>query len=379
MSDREALEAENASLRHAIRLIHQVANLLRASLELEPACQAVLTGVSAGVGLGFNRAMLFLTDESRESFRGALGVGPSSRDEADRIWRAIEADDVDLEALYRAALERRDAPRAALDARVRALRVRADGDDAISCALRSGQTVLASSCADDLHGLIHPATGIAAPLRGPDGVCGVLYADNAFTGDSFDPIVVLAFELIADHAGRAIDNARRYERIASAARTDALTGLGHHGALMDAVEGASTDVLSFLMIDLDDFKQVNDVHGHLAGDALLVGISERLQNVLRADGTAYRYGGEEFGVVLPGVGAEAAYVVAERIRTWLGAEPFNVGTDRRLSVTCSVGVATRTDPDVSALALIGRADDALLRAKRDGKNQVVRSERLSSR
>lgn len=368
--DADALERENASLRKALQLIHRIANLLRESLDEEPACYAVLAGVTAGVGLGFNRAMLFMR-EGRELW-GAMAVGPATRDEADRVWRSIEAESIDLATLYEAGLRAREEQKSALDEQVRGRRVDIRGDSPIALALRRGRLVRREGT-DDLDGLLDLATGLAAPLRSSDGLAGVLYADNQFTGARVEPAIELAFALIADHAGRVVDDARRYERMAEAARTDTLTGLLNHGAMMDALASlvGREAGFSFVMIDLDDFKKVNDAHGHLAGDALLAAFAERLRGTLRSEGTAYRYGGEEYAVVLPDVGIEQAMLVAQRIRAAIRTEPFLVGSTTQ-SVTCSLGVA-QYERGETAMGVVAAADGALYRAKHGGKDRVERA------
>jgi diguanylate cyclase (GGDEF)-like protein len=372
----EQLERENAALRHAVLLLHEVSNLLHGSLEVEAACYAVLTGVTAGVGLGFNRAMLFQTSRVDPSvLEGTMAVGPADRDEADRVWKRIEAGNHDLRTLYQAGLAAREA-HAPIDRQVRALRLKVDSAALLTLAMKEGRLVLGAEGVGDLDGLLDLETGVAAPLKGAEGVVGVLYADNRFTQKRCSPEVAQVFGLVADHAGRAVENARRFEREARAARTDALTGLGHHGALMERLAVTVTESrtngrpLSLVMIDLDNFKGVNDRLGHLAGDALLAGLSERLRAHLRASELAFRYGGEEFSLVLPGVDTAAATAIAERIRKAVADEPFVVADGQSLRVTCSLGVV-RLRPEMSVLALVDAADQALLDAKRTGKNRVV--------
>lgn len=370
----EQLVRENAALRHAVTLLHEVSRLVHNTLELEATCYAVLTGVTAGVGLGFNRAMLFLRDRTvRGVLEGTMAVGPKDRDEADRVWKAIEATAHDLPMLYDAGLKARSA-HAPLDLQVRGTRVRIDGDSAVARAFREGALVRAAEGQDDLDGLLDRATGIATPLSGSSGVEGVLYADNLFTGVVSDPVLEHVFSLVADQAARAVENARRFEREARAARTDALTGLGHHGALMEhlasAVRTAQPGALSLVMVDLDDFKRVNDRFGHLAGDALLAGLANRLRSSVRDAEAVYRYGGEEFSVVLQGVTGEAARTLAERVRRAVADEPFPVSDAQALTVTCSVGVVSWT-LGMGVHDFVDAADQALLTAKRTGKNRVM--------
>jgi diguanylate cyclase (GGDEF)-like protein len=370
----EELERHNAALARAIGLLHEVANLARSSLELEPTVYAVLTGVTAGVGLGLNRAMLFrIRDGEPGLLSGWAAVGPIDRQDADRIWKSIEADAPDLETLYEAGLRLRDSP-GPLDTRVRELSIPIESASILADALRQGGVVRGG--ADDLDGLLHPRTAIAAPVRGRGGAHGVLYADNRFTQRRLDEVQSLVFSLIADHAGRALDSALAFEQVAHQSRTDPLTGLGHRGALKKAVQ-ASVDrarehgsSLGLAMVDLDGFKQVNDTHGHLAGDALLMEVANRLRAAVRSDETPFRYGGEEFTVLLPGVTLESLVAVGERLRQSVAMEPFALADQTPIRVTCSVGVSVLNGAALDAERLIALADDALLRAKRDGKNRV---------
>src|SRR5262245_29636982 len=114
-----ALEGEVVALRAALGLLHRIEMLVRSALEVEPTCYSILTGVTAGVGLGMNRAMIFFASSDGRQLEGALAVGPASDDEAQRIWRSIEAEHLDLEALYAAAMRSRDREtEGELDARV---------------------------------------------------------------------------------------------------------------------------------------------------------------------------------------------------------------------------------------------------------------------
>ncbi len=375
-----ALREENAALLRALHLMHEVGALVNHSLDLRSTLHAVLTGVTAGVGLGMNRALLFMTDErARSELRCVAAVGPQSRDEADHIWKSIEARGLDLSALHAATEQAHSGgPGASLGG----LRVDVRQHTPIAIALRDRRLVVREGD-DDLSALLDLKTCLAAPLRTGTRCHGVLYADNLFTGRLPDPATELVFSMIADHAARAIENARRYERAAFEARTDALTGLGHHGALMQTLDDALTEAgdassVGLAMIDIDYFKRVNDTLGHLAGDALLAELASRLRESCRAHEVPFRYGGEEFAVVLRGVSPADLLYVGERLRRAVCDRPFRVAPSHELTVTCSVGLAALPDVPVHARcpeALIQVADTALLRAKRGGRNRIELSSR----
>lgn len=141
--------------------------------------------------------------------------------------------------------------------------------------------------------------------------------------------------------------------------------------------------LTLLILDVDHFKQVNDAHGHLTGDGVLVELVERVFQTIRAEDVFARYGGEEFAVLARGITREGARVLAERLRVAIEGSSFRaVGpleeggegdalVSRPISVTISVGGATMPDPEIGQpVALLARADDALYRAKHDGRNCV---------
>lgn len=389
------LREENAALRRALRLLSEVANLVRVAEEPEATAYAILTGVTAGVGLGMNRAMIFErvgdgSDLGEGALQGRAAVGPWDVSEADRVWRAIEAEQPSLETLYEAGLRRR-AERGALDARVRSVSVRLDADSPGRDVATLGATrVVHAEEADDLDGIFHPPTTLAAPMRGREGLRGVLVADNRFTGVVPDAVTRLVFEMVADHAGRALFSADRFARVAMEARVDALTGLDTRRVGLTLIEHAvavalaSDRPVSLLMIDVDRFKLVNDSYGHPAGDAVLAQVASRVRRALRRGERAFRYGGEEIGVILEDTGAEAAFAAGERLRLEVGATPFEVpalsqeGARAHIEVTCSVGAASSPPQRADPAALIAAADEALLRAKRGGRNRVERADGLDA-
>jgi two-component system, cell cycle response regulator len=163
-----------------------------------------------------------------------------------------------------------------------------------------------------------------------------------------------------------------------AAITDALTGLhnrrymeSHLGTLVEQA-AARGKPISILVLDIDFFKAINDTHGHAAGDDVLKEFSQRLKKAVRGIDLACRYGGEEFVVVMPDTDIGVATVVAERLRRRIASEPFPISQNTRtVRATISIGIAAMHSIEDSAADIVKRADQALYRAKRDGRNRVV--------
>jgi len=130
--------------------------------------------------------------------------------------------------------------------------------------------------------------------------------------------------------------------------------------------------LSLLLIDIDDFKKINDRYGHLKGDKVLKMVGTIIQDCLRRTDSAYRYGGEEFTVILPGTGIEAAMNVAERIRKRFETQDFSLITNETLNISVSLG-ASQFKPEEEMEVFVKRTDDALYVAKQKGKNRVYSS------
>lgn len=181
-------------------------------------------------------------------------------------------------------------------------------------------------------------------------------------------------ESLADLESKKAGLEHENTRLAAAARFDVLTGLLNRHSLNARLElemrrALEEDLpLCGLMIDIDKFKLVNDSFGHLVGDDVLRCVGDSLRSCLRKQDFAGRYGGEEFFVILPGSGQDAAIAIAERIRLTIAAAQVDVA-GARISVTASLGVAPYHHGD-SLKDWVGRADAAMYRAKQLGRNRV---------
>ncbi len=208
-------------------------------------------------------------------------------------------------------------------------------------------------------------------LRTLEGETSLTAADVEFADDVVKAAVSAIQRAQMMESTRA-DN----ERLEVLALTDALTQTLNRRALMERLESELDRArrysltLSLLMVDLDHFKAVNDTFGHLAGDEALRGVARVLQREARSVDVVARYGGEEFVVILPETGEDGAVKVAERIRARVAEQPSE-GIAAMPSVTVSVGVATVLSTRIQAPEeLIALADEALYRAKAQGRNRV---------
>lgn len=181
------------------------------------------------------------------------------------------------------------------------------------------------------------------------------------------------------HANQALEDRNAelqlaVQRISDLASTDALTGLANRREGLLRLQEAFAlgerhgQPASLLFCDLDHFKRINDTHGHAVGDQVLVTLAERLRQSLRATDLPIRWGGEEFLVLLRASDADAALLVAERLRSTVAAQPIAVG-ELTLPVTVSVGIAARRDGE-QVQAWTDRADAACYSAKAAGRNRI---------
>ena len=207
----------------------------------------------------------------------------------------------------------------------------------------------------------------------PVGAMTVARAGRAFSTSEAD-----VFYYLVGQAGASVENVALHELVSEQAVTDELTGLPNNRAFRDSIAKEAARAarfrhdLSLLILDIDDFKQVNDTYGHLQGDAVLRTIGKILDAESRGIDEPARYGGEEFVMALPETGAEGASELGERIRAAIAAEPVPlVDGDGEITVTASFGAATMPAVGRGVTELIAAADGALYEAKRAGKNRVM--------
>ncbi len=218
-----------------------------------------------------------------------------------------------------------------------------------------------------------PEALISVPLIARGSLKGALNIYRIGEDASFDHDEFELARWFGDAAALAIDNAQIRARLEHLAHTDSLTGLYNHRYFHERLRselsraGRAHDSVALMMLDIDDFKRVNDVCGHAQGDEVLQAIAALLRKTVRGSDVVCRVGGEEFAVILPGCSTQAAVATADRLTAGLAG----VSTDAGGEVTLSVGVAIGPEHAMNARELFACAEAAMMTAKAQGKDRVV--------
>ncbi|WCN38971.1 diguanylate cyclase [Aneurinibacillus uraniidurans] len=248
------------------------------------------------------------------------------------------------------------------------------GDTRHEEAFRTGLPVVVQDAKHDTRCLgaaqqLELYSAVAVPIMYKEQALGIIYVDS---GDyrRFSELTLQFLTSIARQLGIVLMNTRQYEYIRQLAITDGLTGLHTRQYFSEryqeefAATKRSGDPLCLIMLDIDDFKKINDTNGHLVGDRVLVHVSHMLQTQVRVSDTVARYGGEELIVLLPRTTLEQTCMIAERIQQSFLDLPFP------FLVTASIGIAAYPEHGIEREMLLMKADDAMYRAKHEGKNQI---------
>jgi diguanylate cyclase (GGDEF)-like protein len=288
------------------------------------------------------------------------------------LWTLLMLDEASQELYYAIAAGGEQA--ALSDLRVKV------GEGVAGWVVEHGETLIVPEAVDDPRVKEEGSTKassvrsvIALPLRGRKGTQGAIEIFNPRT-DQMTDYTIAFLHILADHAAIAIENAHDVARIQQLTITDDTTGLYNVRHLYEVLGrelGRCNRLklpLSLAFIDLDQFKLVNDVHGHLVGSELLARTGQRLRELSRKQDWCFRYGGDEFVILMPETGAEDALVRAAALME----TRFGMKNGLELSVRASVGLATAPIDGATVHAIIGTADTRMYMVKSNGRGRVWR-------
>lgn len=375
-----------------LSILYEISNAMHTTLKLDEILYIILTGVTAHIGLGFNRAMLLLLNNNLGVLEGKMGVGPDTAEQADSIWKEIDTEKMDLEELI-SSFSKDRLKKSKFNSLVESISIPYDekkgGILAVSLndgmSLRITKDKMADLKNDPFLNFFNSEEFVIAPLKAKDNVIGLIVVDNFVTHKSISNDDIRMLMMFVNQAGLAIEKSSLYEKVLIKSDTDSLTGLWNHAYFQQMLEQLLNrskedgECLSLIMIDMDDFKVFNDRWGHQKGDSALVQIAKIFKEASRKLDYICRYGGEEFAIILPKTNIKDALAIAERIHASVGSFHFEIGLGTPpQKITLSLGVATFPNHAHYKSELIQAADKALYQAKKQGKNRVINFSNQSS-
>jgi diguanylate cyclase (GGDEF)-like protein len=263
---------------------------------------------------------------------------------------------------------------------LRDLRVRV-GEGVAGWVAEHAETLIVPESEDDPRLLKTPSSDhrvvrsvVAMPLRGRKGIQGVIEILNPRASQMSD-YTIAYLHILCDHAAIAIENAQDVARIQQLTITDDTTGLYNVRHLYSVLEQEVEHFqrhgkpVSLAFIDLDRFKLVNDSHGHLIGSELLGRVGARLKQIARPKDMCFRYGGDEFVVLMPETTATEGLAAATELHRELTHTQFRMSNGLELAASASIGLAT-CPPENAVHAIIGTADSRMYAVKSNGRGSV---------
>jgi diguanylate cyclase (GGDEF)-like protein len=353
------LSERNRERAETLDQILEISNDLKRNRTLDDLFQSIASAVARG--LGFQQVVLSLYDREKNAFAPRAHFG------MDDAWEAMKSESVPAEEITKHWNDRNRVSKSYH------VRDRAQRDGGLARASVSRRVLAAG---DESW---NPNELLWIPLYSEDRLLGCLRVDEPRNGRSPSLETIRSLEIFANQAVAAIETARSYNEAREQSIRDSLTGAYNHRHFQDVLQrelGRAERLgrpLTVLMLDIDDFKSINDRFGHPVGDAILQGIVGEIRNEVRGDmDLLARYGGDEFALVLPETPATEAVIVAERVRRRVDERLFRMPDSHQvLRATVSIGLATYPDDAAEKRDLVEKADAALYRAKHGGKNAVV--------
>ncbi len=387
ITDMEVLQAKLSRANRDLAVIYEISNAMRTTLDLDHILYIILTCVTAHTGLGFNRGILFLIDHKEHCLKPQMAIGPDSGEHAQKIWQYISDVKPHLEDLIKEENVTSNIQRSSLLQSVKTLKIPLDHNNPspLVRVYHEGMPMhITPAKIEQYHNDIflqrfRANELVIMPLKAKNKVNGMIVADNLFTQKPISEDDLRLFMMLANQAGLAIENASLYEIVRHQSHTDSITNLWNHGFFQDQLSKeiettrAQHHALTLIILDIDDFKKLNDTYGHHKGDVVLREIARILKDSSRENDYACRYGGEEFAIILTQTTKDQGTVIAERIREKVDGHPFQLSgeaNEEKLHVTVSIGLGTFPGDAQTKEELIAKADKAMYIAKFSGKNRT---------
>jgi diguanylate cyclase (GGDEF)-like protein len=383
--DETKIKHENERTKSELAILYEISNAMRTTLKLDEILYIILTGVTAHIGLGFNRALLFLVNEKDGLIEGSMGLGPDTGEEANSIWKHIEHEKMDLDVLINAYTTSKAVTESRFNQQIKRMKIplHEQNGGLLALGVLDGMPLYLNKenilkyKDDPVVQLLKSEELVVVPLKAKDKVNGIILADNFVTKKPINKDDIRMLIMLANQAGLAIENSQLYEKTVTMSNSDSLTELWNHGyfqyILQESLEKAKAtkQPLSLIMLDIDDFKLYNDTLGHQVGDTILKNLAAFLKNHSRKMDFVCRYGGEEFTIILPRTDKKEATAIAERLRQDIEKYTFvNADGLTQKNLTVSMGIATYPQNGNSPSELIVYSDKSLYQAKYKGKNSI---------
>lgn len=350
-------------------LLRDITTSMQSVKDLKKLDKIVLTAITAGYGLGFNRGLLFLVEE--DTLVGEYAIGPSSRKEAYRIWGDVVIKQSNLHEVLDSP-EEKDETLLEVVSKVSLPFSENEFNPLIRCVREKTPLLIRQGNPEDFGPILEKLSFenyAVVPMISKDQVVGVYLVDNCFNQKPIQDEDLDALITFSGQAALAFENIRLYDKIRTLAITDELTSVYNHRHYKDTIARYMESGISFILmvIDVDDFKSFNELYGHATGDQVLQEVGRSLKNAVRFEGEAFRYGGDEFTIILPGRTREEALDVAKKIKDSILSMALHK-VDHPL--TLSIGLAAYPEDTTCEKELFILADRKLKSAKESGKNTI---------
>ncbi|MCE7792108.1 sensor domain-containing diguanylate cyclase [Salipaludibacillus sp. CUR1] len=369
-----------------LHVLREVSLALQSTLKLDKVMHIFLTAVTAGYGLGFNRAFILLQEESNPNqYSGRLGIGPLSMEEGHVIWENVVMQKLTLRDFIKLQREA-EVNDQELNRKIRSYSFTINEKQPLCHhVLTEMEPIIVKGEVDKEDSLLkHMKETFSMkefaviPLLTRGKVIGLMIIDNIVDNEPIKHEDLDNIMPLATQGAMAIENAMLYEKSENTAIEDALTGLKNKRFLDRMLPhllesaAAKNNCLTALVLDIDHFKSFNDTHGHLLGNEILIQFAKLLEEAVAKEDIVCRFGGEEFIIFLPKKSLRQGEKTAELIRKAVRTYPFDGRETQPLQrITVSIGVASYPELAESGSDLIQKADEAVYRAKKKGRDQVA--------